>query len=281
MNSFKRGINQSEDQPVSATGARRDAAVIVNADDWGRDSDNTDRTLECILCGTVSSVSAMVFMQDSVRATQLAHEHGIDAGLHLNFTTPFTAPQCAARLTDHQLRLARFLRFHRLAPTLYNPLFASSFDYVVKAQIEEYERLFGARPVRFDGHHHMHLCANLCFQNLLPKGSIVRRNFSFGPGEKGFFNRQYRAWQDRRMARRHRMADCFFVLPPTDSLQRLKRIFELANHFDVEIETHPIYPKEHTLLTSGEFMRIAGDVKVARGYALHLAASAPDAGARA
>ncbi len=35
--------------------------LIVNADDWGRDYENTERTLECIHRGSVSSVSAMVF----------------------------------------------------------------------------------------------------------------------------------------------------------------------------------------------------------------------------
>src|SRR6266436_2569517 len=72
--------------------------LILNADDWGRDRDTTERTLECILRGAVSSASAMVLMEDSERASVLAREHGIDAGLHLNFTTPFSAANCPARL---------------------------------------------------------------------------------------------------------------------------------------------------------------------------------------
>jgi predicted glycoside hydrolase/deacetylase ChbG (UPF0249 family) len=258
MNSLQHEISQSENQ-------RPDAAVIVNADDWGRDADNTNRTLECVRHGAVSSVSAMVFMQDSARAAQLAREHAIDAGLHLNFTTPFSASP--APLAGHQRRLARFLRSHRLAPIFYNPFLASSFNYVVQAQIEEYERLFGAPPARFDGHHHMHLCANLLFQNLLPSGTIVRRNFFFAPGEKSFFNRQYRAWQDRIATRRHRMTDYFFLLP-ADSPQRLKNIFDLAYEFDVEIETHPVAVNDYNLLMSGQFIALAGDIAIARGYTL-------------
>jgi predicted glycoside hydrolase/deacetylase ChbG (UPF0249 family) len=64
-------------------------ALIINADDWGRSRETTDRTLECWERGSISSVSAMVFMEDSVRAAALARERGIDTGLHLNFTTPF------------------------------------------------------------------------------------------------------------------------------------------------------------------------------------------------
>ena len=51
--------------------------------------------------------------------------------------------------------------------------------YVVKAQLEEFERLYGRAPNRIDGHHHAHLCANVVLAGLLPAGTIVRRNFSF------------------------------------------------------------------------------------------------------
>jgi hypothetical protein len=113
----------------------------------------------------------------------------------------------------------------------------------------------------------MHLCANLLFQNLLPSGTIVRRNFFFAPGEKSFFNRQYRAWQDRIATRRHRMTDYFFLLP-ADSPQRLKNIFDLAYEFDVEIETHPVAVNDYNLLMSGQFIALAGDIAIARGYTL-------------
>ena len=186
------------------------ATVIVNADDWGRDTVTTDRSLDCVLREVVSSVSAMVFMEDSERAALLAQQHGVDAGLHLNLTTPFSAPQCASRLMEHQQKVSRFLRSHRLAPVVYHPALAASFEYVVAAQLEEFERLYSVPTNRVDGHHHMHLCANVFFQKLLPADTIVRRNFSFGTGEKGRVNRFYRRWQDRRLALRHRMTDFFF-----------------------------------------------------------------------
>src|SRR5689334_18341851 len=40
-------------------------ALIVNADDWGMDRDTTDQILKCASCGSVSSASGMVFMEDS------------------------------------------------------------------------------------------------------------------------------------------------------------------------------------------------------------------------
>src|SRR6185369_10838794 len=63
--------------------------LILNADDWGRDSKTTNMILDCVVRGSVSSTSAMVFMEDSERAAALARQHRVDCGLHLNFTTPF------------------------------------------------------------------------------------------------------------------------------------------------------------------------------------------------
>ena len=55
--------------------------LIINADDWGRTCDTTDRTIECFRSNGVSSVSAMVFMEDSERAAMIAQEHAIETGL--------------------------------------------------------------------------------------------------------------------------------------------------------------------------------------------------------
>lgn len=243
------------------------ATVIVNADDWGRNADTTDRTLDCVQREAVSSVSAMMFMEDSERAAFLARQHGVDAGLHLNLSIPFSSLQSPSRLIEHQQKLSRFLRSYRFAPIMYHPGLSASFEYVVEAQFDEFERLYGAPANRVDGHHHMHLCANVFFQKLLPAGTMVRRNFSFGPGEKGYANRFYRRWQDRELARRHRLTDFFFALPPLD-LRRLENIMDLASRFNVEVEAHPIIAEEYKFLVNGEFMRCAYKVAIARGYIL-------------
>src|SRR6185436_18089720 len=171
--------------------------LIVNADDWGRASDTTDRTLECIRGGSVSSVSAMVFMEDSNRAATIAREHAIESGLHLNFTTPFSAGNCPSRLMECQQKIARYLLRHRLAQVMFQPGLINAFEYVVVAQLDEFRRLYGTDPFRLDGHHHMHLCANVLFQGLLPQNTIVRSNFSFEAGEKSLWNRLYRRVVDR------------------------------------------------------------------------------------
>ncbi|HEX4038311.1 MAG TPA: ChbG/HpnK family deacetylase [Acidobacteriaceae bacterium] len=255
-------IGVQSHSPAAAAGP----SVIINADDWGRDAAVTDRTLDCLRKGVVSSTSAMVFMEDSERAAGLAQSHAVDAGLHLNFTAPFTAARVPDRLRDQHEKVRRFLRSSRLAALVYNPGLSRSFEYAVAAQFDEYERLYGTTPARIDGHHHMHLCANVFHQKLLPEHTIVRRNFTFAPGEKGSLNRLYRRWRDGQLARRHVITDFFFSLPPLAPFSRLQKIFDLATRFSVEIETHPVQEEEYRFLVEGEVRKAAGEVAIARGY---------------
>ena len=241
--------------------------LIVNADDWGRDPRTTGKILDCFQRRAVSSVSAMVFMEDSERAAAMAQERGIDAGLHLNLTTRFSAPDCPARLLERQGELARYLLRHPAARAIFNPWLVRDFEYVVTAQIEEFRRLYQREPDRVDGHHHMHLSANVLLRDLLPGGTLVRRHFSFEPGEKVLRNRLFRWFVDTMLARRHRVVDFFFSLPPLEPPSRLQRIFSLARRFVVELETHPVKPEEYQFLSGGDIFRVAGDLPIASRFA--------------
>ncbi len=234
--------------------ARECGGLIINADDWGRDRETTERTLECVRQGAVSAVSAMMFMEDSARASGTAQECGIDTGLHLNLTTQFSASSVSSKLIEHQQRLAHYLRRHRVAHIVFHPGLVSSFEYVVAAQLEEFRRLYGAPPNRIDGHHHAHLCSNVLLGKLLPAGTIARRNFSFRRGEKSFANRLYRSITDRILATRHRTADLFFSLPPLEP-EHLQKILTAAQSCIVEVETHPVNPEEYRFLAGGEIFR--------------------------
>ena len=246
---------------------RHAGVLIVNADDWGRDPHTTGRILDCALRGTISSVSGMVFMEDSERAAAIARERGIDAGLHLNLTTPFSAPSCPPKLREHQQKLSKYLRRHFFARAVYHPLLGRSFEYVVKAQIDEYRRLYGAKPERLDGHHHMHLCANVLFGNLLPPGTIVRRHFSWESGEKRVRNALFRKFTNVVLARRYRLVDFLFSLPPLEPPARLQRIFSLASRFVVELEAHPVDPVEYQFLAGDQIFRWARPGPSVPGFA--------------
>jgi len=256
-------MRQRDQQTLPANGV-----LIINADDWGIDSETTDRIFECVRLGSVSSASAMVFMADSQRAADLAREYGVDVGLHLNVTAPFTSPRIPAELMQHQQVLMRFLRGSRFAKTLFHPALHGSFKYVVAAQLEEFRRLLGVEPKHIDGHHHMHLCANILFGGLLPAGTATRRNFSFQAGEKSITNRLFRKLIDDKLVKKHRVSDYFFSLAPLKPTDRLQRIVSLAKQSVVEVETHPANPEEYRFLTDGRIFDLIGDVPVASGYQL-------------
>jgi len=261
-------VPRKEEQLDSRGKGLNTGLLIINADDWGRDAETTDRMSECILHGSVSSVSAMVFMEDSERAAAMARERGIDAGLHLNFTTRLSAPNCPSQLAERQQEIAGYLLRRRFNRMVFHPGLMRSFEYVVKVQIDEFRRLYGAPPDRIDGHHHMHLCANILLGRLLPSGTLVRRNFSFQSGEKSLVNRLYRRAVDHRLARRHRLVDFLFSLTPLEPKGRLERIRSLARQFIVEVETHPVKADEYRFLKGDEVARWTEDVPIAPRFAM-------------
>lgn len=213
--------------------------LIINADDFGRNCLATDRILACYKRGSVTSASAMVFMADSLRAAELAREYSMDAGLHVNFTQRIPERVRSPLFTDYHDRLARYLAINKYSFLVYNPVLRNQFDYVFHAQYEEYERTYGTLPSHIDGHHHMHLCANMIIGGFLPRGQIVRRNYSFAPGEKNFANRMYRLFIDRLMGRRYIMTDYLFSLSNCLINSKLPSALILAKSSDIELQTHP------------------------------------------
>jgi hypothetical protein len=259
--------------PASMTkgsGSRGDAfrsgVLIINADDWGRDDRTTNRILECFQRRVLSSASGMVFMEDSERAANIAREQRLDIGLHLNLSAPFSAPAVPTRLATHHQKIRECLCANRVARLLYHPGLADSFEYVVARQLEEFSRLYGRMPDRIDGHHHMHLSANVLLQRLLPHGTIVRRHFSYEPGEKIFRNSVFRLFSCALLGCQYRVTDFFFSLPPFAPPVRIQRIFNLAQSFVVEVETHPIDPEEYRFLTEGDVLRWTNDCPPAPSF---------------
>ena len=105
----------------------------------------------------------------------------------------------------------------------------------------------------------MHLSANVLLQGLLPSGTIVRRHFSYEPGEKRLRNSVFRLYSRALLGGRYRLIDFFFSLPPFAPAVRMQRMFNLARRFIVEVETHPINPEEYRFLTRGDLLRWTTD----------------------
>jgi len=235
--------------------------LIVNADDWGMNKCATDKSLSCFNNGRVTSASAMVFMNDSERAAELAFENNLNVGLHLNFTSKFSSSVRSPKLLEYHEKIAAFLLKNKYLFILYNPFLQNYFEYVYKAQFEEYVRLYKRNPPHIDGHHHMHLCMNMLITNLIPKGSKIRRNFTFSHNEKGLFKWLYRYLIDSWLKKRYICTDFLFNISPI-KIQRLQNIIKLSISADVELEVHPEITEEYNFLMGNKYFRITSGTRI-------------------
>jgi chitin disaccharide deacetylase len=230
--------------------------IIINADDWGRTKGETDAALSCYREGRITSTSAMVFMEDSCRGADLAKDAGVDIGLHLNLSQRFTGETPTGLLQEYHDRIIRFLTLKKYSILIYNPVLREQFRYVYNAQVEEFLRLHGRLPSHIDGHHHMHLCANVILDKVIPEHEKIRRSFSFFRGEKGLVNRTYRRLVDLWLDRRYKLTDFFFSLPQCLQGDRMMGIVQLAKSSTVELETHPVNKNEYAYLMSDEYLTV-------------------------
>jgi chitin disaccharide deacetylase len=181
----------------------------------------------CYAKGRITSTSAMVFMTDSERPSEVASGTGLDTGLHVNFSEEFSAGSVPKELRKAHDQIRRFLTAPKYALLSFNPLLIRQFEFVFAAQLAD------RSPSLLDGHQHLHLATNMLIQRLLPTGAKVRRRFSFRHREKSFVNRWYRSAVDRRLMRRHRVTDHFFSLSDYLAPDRFERVICLAREADV------------------------------------------------
>lgn len=239
--------------------------LIVNADDLGRSKAATDAAMVCYAKGRITSTSAMVFMKDSERASEVASGAGVDVGLHVNFSEKFSAGFVPEQLRKAHDQIRRFLSANKYALLIFNPLLIRQFEFVFAAQLAEFNRLYSRPPSHLDGHQHLHLATNMLVQRVLPTGAKVRRSFSFRHGERSFMNRWYRSAVDRSLTRRHRVTDYFFSLSDHLAPERLERVISLAREADVELMVHPQRPAEYAFLMSDMYVETLSQVRLA-GY---------------
>jgi len=225
--------------------------LIITADDWGLDRQTTDAIHECFAAQAVSSVSAMVFMSDSVRSAELAGRGGEPVGLHLNLTEAFTDPACPEIVRRHQERIARYFagpkwRWWGFSPTLFTEI-----ERCIGDQLQAFRELYGREPAHVDGHQHVHQSLGVMFARSLPAGTKMRPSFTFMPGEKSLPNRIARKVVNRTMRSRFRCPRYFFdirdIHPELGGAGLVGRL-DLARGETVEVMTHPGLPDERAVL---------------------------------
>jgi predicted glycoside hydrolase/deacetylase ChbG (UPF0249 family) len=238
--------------------------LIITADDFGKNVDATDRIFRCFKHGTVTSASAMVFMEDSERAASIAQGSDLEIGLHLNLTESFTAPNVPMEIQNAHARVGRYLRGFRYAEAIFHPLLTQDFEKLVAVQWEEFVRLYRRAPSFVNGHHHSHLCANVLMRRLVPRRSRVRAPFTYKVGEKGRLSVWYRQSLARRLKRSFITPDALYSIEPIANGERISRIARESLHRDVEVEVHPEIKEQESFLLGEGFRTLLGNAKLGR-----------------
>jgi predicted glycoside hydrolase/deacetylase ChbG (UPF0249 family) len=223
--------------------------LFVNADDWGRTQQITDRILTCFFENRIHETSAMTFMADSERSAELAQENQLPTGLHLNLDEELSGKSIPTKLLTHHNAVSVYLKKWKWNQVIFNPFLCRSFDYVFQSQWDEFGRLYGEAPKRLDGHHHLHLSMNMLLSGEIPKGIKVRRNFTFRPGEKNIINLLYRYFTDLFLTSSYLCTDYFFSIAPIN-IQKISHIVAISKSNDVELMTHPGEEAEYDFLLS-------------------------------
>ena len=246
----------------------RDGLLIVNADDWGIDTQTTAAIRRCRDASAVSSVSAMVFMAGSAEAAQAAAGEALSAGLHINLTEPFTADAIDARVRARQGRLAEHFggphwRRFGLSPGLFTEL-----EHAIEDQLVEFRHLYAREPSHFDGHEHIHQALGVLAARTLPAGARMRPSFTYSPGEKPYANRCLRGLLNRLIRLRFTAPRYFFSirdLHPALGGHALEEKLALAGGSTVEVMTHPGWADERAILLDPAWADLIGQRRLG-GY---------------
>jgi chitin disaccharide deacetylase len=230
--------------------------LIVNADDLGLDRGNTDSILECFHLGAISSATALVWMEDSDRAAELARRDRLPVGLHLNLIEPFSAVDVPEAVAATQHRVVQRLRQNGISGQLYHPGWSADFERCISDQLTRFHELYGHPPTHVDGHRHMHLVPNALLARALGTVGRCRPPVNRTPRESPGYKRALRTAWGRLVRLRFSTTDwCFSIrslhpeLGGAGAEERLDRTSEET----VELFVHPGYPDELPLLRSTDW----------------------------
>lgn len=229
--------------------------LIVNADGFGRIQAATDAITECFHGRGITSATAMVWMEDSRRAAELARTYGLPIGLHLNLTEPFTDPDTPSSVRDRQAGLISY--FRSIARWAFNPVLHRAVALAIRDQLDEFQHLYGGEPSHVDGHHHVEFTPHVLLARTLPRTIKLRRTYTFPRGEKSIANRVFREAMHIALARRHPTTRYFFSirqLCPELGGRDLDAKLDLARRVPVEVMCHPEWDDERRLLNSSDWL---------------------------
>jgi predicted glycoside hydrolase/deacetylase ChbG (UPF0249 family) len=233
--------------------------LIVNADDLGYDAHHTDCIRECLTARRITSATAMVYMEDSDRASAILKNADLGIGLHLNLSEAFTDSATPARVRARQARLLS--RFHdsrprRLHRWLYDPLIKAAVERSIADQFQRFQELYGKPPTHVDGHQHVHLSPNVFLTGAIPRGMRMRNTLHRDPVRRLSLG-VARTIRQRAISARFCTTDHLFDINDVDPRRlapgQASPWLRFADSAAVEVMAHPGFPHEFDCLMSSEW----------------------------
>jgi predicted glycoside hydrolase/deacetylase ChbG (UPF0249 family) len=230
--------------------------LIVNADDWGLRAEITDAISACYAQRRITSATAMVHMEDSRRAAELAAEQRLPLGLHLNLTYPYTGAEVPKPVRERQRRLAAYF-----APSwtrwAFDPRARGLVADCVRDQREAFAAVYGAAPDHVDGHQHIQACPTVACSPALAGVGRVRPAHTYEPGERSLPARAARRVQTALLRRRFATPEVFVDIEdvhPALGGTGLERL-EAARLASLEVMVHPQRQEQRDALLGEDWGR--------------------------
>jgi predicted glycoside hydrolase/deacetylase ChbG (UPF0249 family) len=223
--------------------------LIVNADDLGINRGATDAIVECYRQSRITSATAMVYMEDSRRAAEIAGSEALPVGLHLNFSSPFTATDVPLVARDRQARLVSLFTRWQLLRWVYIPGIQGLVSACVDDQRRAFVELYGHEPTHCDGHHFLHLAPNVVLADAFRTIPKIRKSLTILKGEKSSLNRALRSFQNDFIERRHLTVDQVRQFPSIAPAGA----GSIPHDARVEVVVHPEVAEEQKVLLSDEW----------------------------
>lgn len=131
--------------------------LIINADDLGICAERDAGILQLFSCGAITSASLLVDGETAAAAAASAVAAGLPLGLHLNLTEGRLDAPCSLTDTDGRL-LGKFGLRQKLVD---RAVAAEDLSREIRRQFNAFLALVGELPSHVDGHHHIHVEADI------------------------------------------------------------------------------------------------------------------------
>lgn len=239
------------------TDTRSTELLIVNADDYGYGVGETDAILAAHRAGAITSATAMVWMQDGLRAGELAASTTLNLGLHLNLIEPYSDPRVPPEVAAVQRRIVQRIRAAGPRAFLYHPGWAADFTRCIADQLAAFRTVYRREPTHVDGHQHWHLVPNALFSPALITVTRARRpvnrpRIHSTPAKEAVRTAQAALVRTRFTTTRRCLS--IRALAPALGGTGLGEALSTARRGSVEIMVHPGWADEQAILLGPEWV---------------------------